>query len=72
MSVERYAQGECPGASAPGHGAEPRVWGSKGKGKALPLASDREADKRSGVGRMVCLPSLDPTHSSAATCEVSP
>lgn len=38
-----------------------RVWGSRGKGAALPLASGALDDERSDVGQGACLRSSVPT-----------
>jgi hypothetical protein len=55
---KRVAGRQCPGAEAPGCGAVVRVWGSRGKGGVLPLASGALDDERSGVGQCACLPSF--------------
>jgi hypothetical protein len=49
---------QCLGAGAPGRGAVVRVWGSRGKGVALPLGSGALDGERSGVGQSACLPSF--------------
>jgi hypothetical protein len=68
---EPTARCDPSGASASRRGSAIWVWGSKGKGFALPLASDQEADERSDVGRMVCLPVLEPARFSAVEFAVA-
>jgi hypothetical protein len=55
---QRVAGGQDLGAEAPGYGAVVRVWGWRGKGGALPLASGALDEERSGVGQSACLPSF--------------
>lgn len=50
--------GQYLGAQAPGCGVVVRVWGSRGKGIALLLASGALDDERSGVGQSACLRSF--------------
>lgn len=50
--------GQYLGAEAPGCSAVVRVWGSRGKGGAQPLASGELDDERSGVGQSACLRSF--------------
>lgn len=50
--------GQYPGAEARGCSALCRVWGSRGKGGAQPLASGALDDERSGVGQSACLRSF--------------
>ncbi|KQN88988.1 hypothetical protein ASE96_05010 [Arthrobacter sp. Leaf69] len=50
--------GQYLGAEAPGCGAVVRVWGSRGKGGAQPLASGALDEERSGVGQSACLRSF--------------
>lgn len=58
--VRRVLEGS--GAPAPGHGTAIRVWGSRGKGEAQPLASGTLDDERSGVGQGACLRWLSTGH----------
>lgn len=55
---DRVTVGLRPGAEAPGRSAVVRVWGSRGKGRAQPLASGALDDERSGVGQSACLRSF--------------
>lgn len=55
---QRVAGGQYLGAQAPGCGAVVRVWGSRGKGGAQPLASGALDEERSGVGQGACLRSF--------------
>lgn len=71
MRAKRIANGKGSGASAPGRFAAPRVWGSKGKGPALPLASGMMTDERSAVRQNACLPVLETVTSSAQPQQVS-
>lgn len=51
------------GAEEAGRRSALRVWGSRGKGAALPLASGALDDERSAVGQGACLrcfPTADP------------
>lgn len=50
--------GQRPGAGASGRCSVVRVWGSRGKGGAQPLASGALNDERSGVGQSACLRSF--------------
>lgn len=54
-------------ASGPGHGV--RVWGSKGKGAALPLASGALDDERSAVGQSACLRSFPTVPTMLQRCQ---
>lgn len=56
--VQQVAGGQYLGAGAPRRGAVVRVWGSRGKGGALPLASGALDEERSGVGQSACLRSF--------------
>jgi hypothetical protein len=55
---QHVAVDQRPGEGAPRRGAVVRVWGSRGKGIALPLASGALDDERSGVGQSACLRSF--------------
>jgi hypothetical protein len=68
---QHVAHGGCSGAAAFRRPVALRVWGSKGKGAALPLASDREEGERSDVRQPVCLPSVVPAPFRAGTSAVS-
>jgi hypothetical protein len=50
--------GQYLGADAPRYSSVVRVWGSRGKGGAQPLASGALDDQRSGVGQSACLRSF--------------